>query len=388
MAVAGDKIQASGATGPIVHFLYEPGTGGLDRVAILLANGMAERGIETELWLTRMDGPLSWLISDKVTVRKVPAPPFGSRGFALFAQIPALARMLRRHNPRAIFSAGNQSNLTIAIARKLSGRSRTKVIQKITNPAVRPGMTGLTAWLRMWRFQTTALAGERTLCLSAADAAICKATMPRAADRFRPVRNAYVTQAMLDRGKARAAEPNAKIVRLLSVGRLAPQKDYATLLRALARVPRNDWSINILGDGDLRQELEELASELAIGQQVHFHGFVDDPAPHFEASDTLILSSRWEGLPAVPIEAMACGCQVIATDCSPGLSQILRDCGQAVVPIGDVAGLARAIDYSISNGYDSASAREKATEYSVASSIDDHLAALAELDTSLAPVRP
>ncbi len=379
MADTGDELTALARRGPIVHFLYEPGAGGLDRVAILLANGMAERGVDTELWLTRTNGALSGLISDKVVVRRVPGPKRGGRGTALFVQIPALARMLRQHAPRAVFSAGNQSNLSIAIARALSGRRGIKIIQKITNPVIRPGMSGLSARLRTLRFERTALAGDRTLCLSEADARACRAAMPRAAPRFRSVRNAYVTSAMIDRGLALKTNAGSKIAGLLSIGRLAPQKDHATLLKALAKVRQTEWSLEILGGGELRRELEELARGLGIDSQVYFRGFVDDPSLHFGKSDILVLSSRWEGLPAVPLEAMACGCQVVATDCSPGLTEILRSCGQAVVPIGDIDALAQAIDRQISSGPDFGQGREKASEYSVDSSIDDHLAVLTEL---------
>ena len=152
--VCGQKLSKSNnRPGPLVHFLYEPGAGGLDRVAILLANGMAERGLDTELWLTKTSGPLSRLISDKVVVRTVPAPPIGSRGFQLFAQIPALARMLDQHRPTAVFSAGNQSNLSLALARKLAPQSGSLVIQKITNPIVRPGMGGWRAARSQLAFQ-------------------------------------------------------------------------------------------------------------------------------------------------------------------------------------------------------------------------------------------
>ena len=379
------ELDAAENKRPIVHFLYESGAGGLDRVAILLANGMAERGIDTELWLTKTQGPLSETISDRVVVRRVPAPGRGGRSLALFLQIPGLAKMLRRHAPLAVFSAGNQSNLSVAIAKHLSGRHDIKVVQKITNPVVRPGMTGLPARLRTLRFERTALAGDRTLCLSDADAKACVAAMPRATGRFRPVHNAYVTDEMLARGLKRPAKSDSQTLRLLSVGRLAPQKDHAILLRALASLERTDWSLDILGDGDLRRELEKLAADLGIEKKVSFLGFIEDPAPHFAKSDFLVLSSRWEGLPAAPLEALACGCQVIATDCSPGLTEALQECGQAIVPIGDVERLALAIDRAKISEHDRERGRKKAAEFSIASSIDDHLAVLAELGVVPAP---
>jgi len=84
---------------PIAIYLYEAGAGGLDRVAILLANGMASRGLQVELWLGRSGGALQELISEKVLVRTVGAPKLQRRGLTLFLQIPAIARMISLHRP-------------------------------------------------------------------------------------------------------------------------------------------------------------------------------------------------------------------------------------------------------------------------------------------------
>ena len=359
---------------PIVHFLYEPGDGGLDRVAILLANGMAARGIRTELWLTKREGPLASLICDQVKVRLVPAPSWGGRALHLMWQIPALAKMMQQHRPHAVFSAGNQSNLNIALAKKLAGIHDLKIIQKITNPVVRPGMGRLRARARIFRFEQTALLGDVCLTLSEADAQMNARLMPRAAGRFRAVRNAYISQEMLDRGaEPRAASGGERQSRLLSVGRLAFQKDHATLLRALARLKDLRWHLRMLGDGPLRAELEALGKRLGIAERISFEGFVMDPGQAYTHSDIVLLSSRWEGFPAAPLEAMASGCDVVSTDCSEGLSDILAKLGQRMVPIGDDAAFAQAVRTAIENGRQSPEMRAAAAEYSIPLSVSDHL---------------
>ncbi len=358
---------------PIVHFLYEPGAGGLDRVAILLANAMAARGLASELWLTRKDGPLAGLISDQVRVRLVPAPKLGNRGMRLFLQIPSLARMIRKFQPRVMYSAGNQSNLNIALARNLAGAADTRIVQKITNPVVRPEMGAVTGWLRSRRFGLTASLGDLCLTLTAADARTNARLMPGAADRFQAVRNAYIDDAMLARGAVPRTRSAGAPAKLLSVGRLAYQKDQATMLRALGRIADLPWTLRLLGDGPLRSELEALAGALGIADRVRFEGFVQDPGEAYAASDIMLLSSRWEGFPAAPLEAMAAGCDVVVTDCSEGLSDIFTGLGRVPVPIGDDAGLALAIRQAIARAQPPPAMRDLAGQYAVEASVTDHL---------------
>ncbi|WP_160604736.1 glycosyltransferase [Pontixanthobacter aquaemixtae] len=361
---------------PIVHFLFEPANGGLDRVAILLANEMAARGLPAELWLSKREGLLADLISDKVTVRMVPTIGFGSRGFKLFAQTPALARMIRKYRPQAIFSAGNQSNLSIACARKLAGAQSTKIIQKITNPVVRPTMGRLRGALRAQRFRLTAALGDLCLTLSEADQRAYARMMPTVADRFRAVRNPYVTERMLETGAGRTKETGNM---LLSVGRFEYQKDHATLLRALARIRDIPWHMRLLGNGSLEGELREQAVQLGIADRVSFEGFQPDPTAIYAQSDILVLSSRWEGLPAVPLEALACGCDVVTTACAEGLTDVLAPLGRDIAPIGDDAALAAGIKAALERSTRPAQGRAIAERYSISSSVDHHLELLGQL---------
>lgn len=365
--------ELSPETGPIVHFLYEPADGGLDRVAILLANGMAKRGIATELWLTKATGSVADLIAPEVKIRMVPAPGFGTRGVQLALQIPAVARMIRRYKPRALFSAGNQTNLSIAIAAKLSGAGSTKIIQKITNPVLRPGSRTWAKFLRTARFGFTARLGDLCLTLSEADAENYSQMFPYAANRFHAVPNPYVSPDMLAAGEERPVRDPAKPARLLAVGRIAPQKDYLTLISALAHIQDRPWTLTILGDGPLLDETRKRAEKLGLADRINFAGFVSDVTPYFAQSDILVLSSRWEGFPAVPIEAMATGCPVVATDCSPGLTRLLHQIGQNAVAIRDPEALGRAIAKEIDAPRPIEPLRTGAAAYAFENSVDQHL---------------
>jgi glycosyltransferase involved in cell wall biosynthesis len=100
----------------------------------------------------------------------------------------------------------------------------------------------------------------------------------------------------------------------------------------------------ILGDGELRSKLEALIYKLGIESDVLMPGFIKDPFAFMSRSKLFILSSAWEGLPGVLVQALACGCPVISTDCPGGSREILKE-GKLgkLVPVNDVKALSGAI---------------------------------------------
>jgi glycosyltransferase involved in cell wall biosynthesis len=316
------------------------------------------------LWLARAEGPNARLIAPDLPVRIVPAPA-GKRGLALAAQIPALRHAVRRHRPKVLLSAGNQGNLPVALA---CLGTNTASIAKITNPVARPGAQGTGQRVRDWRFGKQAQLADLTLALSAADARAYAADYPKA--RFAFVHNPYVEPAHLALAATRKPMPAEPM--LLSVGRLAVQKDQATLLDALARLKDRPWRLTLVGDGPLRGDLERQAARLGLASRITFAGFVD-PLPHFAAADVFVLPSRWEGLPAVALEALAAGLPVVATDCAPGLTELLHDLNLPVSRVGDRIELARGIERVLEYRYDAITLANAAAPWGMDAAIDDHL---------------
>jgi glycosyltransferase involved in cell wall biosynthesis len=170
--------------------------------------------------------------------------------------------------------------------------------------------------------------------------------LPR--ERIDVIYNPIVTPAL----RERAEEPlthgwfaDAEPPVFLAVGRLAPQKDFPALLRAFARVRQQRRArLMILGEGDERPALEELARSLGVEADVALPGFVPNPYPYLRAAAAFVLSSRWEGLPGVLIEALACGTRLVATDCPSGPREILADGRHGrLVPPGDEEALGDAM---------------------------------------------
>jgi glycosyltransferase involved in cell wall biosynthesis len=132
---------------------------------------------------------------------------------------------------------------------------------------------------------------------------------------------------------------------ILGVGRLTAQKDFPTLLRAFAEVRRQRAArLIILGEGEDRPALTALGQELGVSQDVDLPGFRDNALAYMASSALFVLSSAWEGLPTVLIEALAVNTPVVSTDCPSGPREILQE-GRlgALVPVGDAGALAAAM---------------------------------------------
>ncbi len=126
-----------------------------------------------------------------------------------------------------------------------------------------------------------------------------------------------------------------------SVGRLNYQKGYEFLLHALALIP--DAALVLVGDGEERGALERLASELGIAERVTFAGWHADPRPWLPSFDVFAIPSRWEGLPAVGIEAMFAGLPVVATRVDGIPEAVVDGKTGTLVPPEDPKALAEAL---------------------------------------------
>ncbi len=165
---------------------------------------------------------------------------------------------------------------------------------------------------------------------------------------------------------------------IMSMGRLTNQKGFDILLKAFAKVASKypDWQLIILGDGELREELEQLKAQLNLGEQVVLPGRVKNPFLLMERAQFFVMSSRFEGFPMAHGEAMLCGLPVIATDCPSGPRELVRDGIDGIlIPNQDEVALTIAIERLISNPEErehfAKSAPEVGTRFSLEKIIKD-----------------
>lgn len=320
--------------------------GGAQRVTLNLARRLAECGYKLDLVLAKAEGPLMAEIPDSVRVVNLRAP-------RVLMSLPALVRYLRRERPLAMLAALNYVNIVALWAWRLAGGT-TRLIVSERNTLSRAAHHALSHRGRLMpqlikRFYPWA-DGILAVSKGVADDLAKVAGIPR--EHIQVIYNPIVTPELHEKVRAPLDHPwfnPGQPPVLLAVGRLSPQKDFRTLIQAFAMVRETRrLRLLILGEGRERPTLEKQVRQLGLDQDISLAGFVANPYPYMAQASLFVLSSRWEGLPGVLIEALFCGAPIIATDCPSGPREILADGrnGQ-LVPVGDAIALAKAIGKSL-----------------------------------------
>lgn len=230
-----------------------------------------------------------------------------------------LRRAIRRHAPDLIFTVGTYSNVLAPLA----APSVPVVLSEHMNMTLRTQAARFGGV--MTRLMRRVYPHHLIVC---AARGITRDLEDRfGARRTRVIPNGLDPEKIRARAGERAAPVPARGPFLIAVGRLTPQKDFATLLRGFAHARAKGLALELViaGDGEERAMLEALVSSLGIASAVHFLGHVSNPYPIIRQAQFLVLSSLWEGFAYVPLEAMALGVPCIATDCPSGPSEILGD---------------------------------------------------------------
>ncbi|MER3472566.1 MAG: glycosyl transferase [Armatimonadota bacterium] len=328
--------------------LYLPSLagGGAQRVFLHLAKGFVHRGYEVHLVLARAEGPYLPQIPHEVRVVDLHAP-------RVLASLPGLVRYLRRERPFALLSALDHAN-TVAICARSIARVPTRVVvtvhstpsQVVAHARTLPARL-LPLWTRpFYRWAHAVVAVSQGV----ADELVRYMGVP--AQKVRMIYNPIITPDLLRKAEEPLDHPwfrDGEPPVVLGAGRLTAPKDFPTLIRAFAIVrQQRPARLMILGEGEERPALSALVQELGLEEDVSLPGFMQNPSPYMKRAGVFVLSSRWEGLPTVLIEALALGTPVVATNCPSGPAEALKG-GQigALVNVGDVRALAEAIQSAI-----------------------------------------
>lgn len=376
-------------------FISGLSVGGVQRSTLTLARELAERGHQVDLIVPNSSGPFRSLVSPLVRLIdierwwiRLPWIRQRKRRQALLSA-PALASYLRHERPDALISASHYVNMAAIWGRWLAGTQtrlvisqRTHLSRAITNTNFPGGRRPLLGWMarRFYPAADVIVAVSRGV----ADDLARVAALPR--NQIIPIYNPVVTPELLVRSQEAVDHPwfspNAPPV-VLGVGRLAPQKDFPTLIRAFARVrATHDVRLLIIGEGRKRAELEALAASLGVAEEVSLPGFSDNPFSFMARAAVFVLSSAYEGLPGVLIQALACSCPVVSTDCPSGPAEILSaETSGPLVPVGDDAALATAICATLDTPPQADLLYARAAEFSVEKAADRYLEVIGEDQT-------
>ena len=372
---------AASLDGGVLLTIHRLSQGGADRVAMLLANGLAAAGIPTGVAVLRDDGEaqdvLLGLLRGDVQVFSAGAP-MGSRHLELVRGLRHIRRVVAETRPAVVLASSSNMGLVTGLAARTRRGGSPHYAMKLTNPVLRPQDRGRlrTAYRkRLYRFIFERF--RRVLLLSNAEAACVAALYPRLAPRFEVTANPYVTPAMFAVADARAPIHPPTV---LTLARMMPQKRLDRLLDAFALTTTRDARLIILGDGPEKAILRGRAEELGITDRVEMPGFVEDVVPWLRRASVFALSSDYEGLPAAVLEALACGVPVVTTDCFEAARALLAGVEScAVVPRRDVRALAEALDAGLIATINSASLSAIARPYAFDVAIAEHVGVMRRL---------
>ena len=245
-------------------------------------------------------------------------------------------------------------NINLAsMARRIAGVQTRVVINVQSNlSADLASHRGLRGWIKPKLMRVCYPWADELACVSAGVGEDLAATTRLPNERVKVIFNPVLVDEIDELAAESSGHPwfdQPDIPVFLGTGRLTKQKDFPTLLKAFARLRGTRRArLAILGQGDDLASLQRLAEQLGIAEDVAFLGFVANPYAYMARASVFVLSSAWEGLPTVLIEAMACGTPVVSTDCPSGPREILADgLYGRLTDVGDADGLADAMSETL-----------------------------------------
>jgi glycosyltransferase involved in cell wall biosynthesis len=349
----------------VAFLLRDAGEGGAERSSLRLANGLARSGYSVRLLFLKAAGPLLASADSSVEIAELGRGP---RSF------PRLWREMRR----ADFILPVYTSMR-ALLMKALFRPRARVVLSQRNMFTMD-RGPLQTRLRFLRCRLLFPHADACVCISRGVADEMRALGLLPESKIHVVYNPVVTGELLSQMEEPLEHPwfiNGKTgvspPVILGVGRLGSQKDFATLIRAFALAvrERSDMRLLILGEGKQRPALEKLLRDLGLSDRASLPGYAVNPYPYMKRAALFVLTSRFEGFGNVVAEALACGCNVVSTDCKSGPSEIL-DGGKygRLARVGDPEDVARQILAALANPLPPALLRERASFFSESRAVE------------------
>jgi glycosyltransferase involved in cell wall biosynthesis len=379
--------------------------GGAEKVVLNLAAGFARRGHPVDLLVCKVEGvlrnhipagvklvPLKAVSPVRGTLAALAGDPSGWREILgvlvtrrklpkAFRYIPAIARHLKQSGVSLMVSALPKSNINAVLARRLSGVNARVVVGAHIHLSAQES-----AYASKGKSRIGELRPLMRRCYHQADAlvAVSKGVARDTVHYLglpdtlvETIYNPVATREIISLSE----EPldhewfeQHEVPVVLGIGRFVPQKDFPLLLRAFADLRKRRPARLVLLGGDPssgeqvqhRVELQELAMDLGVAEDVEMPGYKENPYPYLRRASVFALSSDFEGFGNVLVEALFCGCPVVSTDCPSGPAEILRD-GEfgRLVPVGDSQALTAALEATLDTPVDSRTLRARGEEFSV-----------------------
>jgi glycosyltransferase involved in cell wall biosynthesis len=326
----------------ILLYLHSFEAGGVERVALRLAGEWAARGQDVRVAMGRDSGPQFYHAPDNLTY-DFARPSRLAAPFETLWLVFHLIGAIRRHRPDVLFCAGSTYTIVAIMVRLWLGSSCPPTVCKLSNSLERRDLPPLArAVFGLW-LGLHARFIERFVGMAEPMREEIERCLGVDGTRIEIIADPAIKAAELELLAETERQPS-ELRRFVAIGRMTAQKNFRLLLEAFACFAEPDDRLLIVGDGSQRARLIDLAHRLGIAGRVSMPGHVHSVAEALAGTDVFVMSSDYEGVPAVVIEALAAGVPIVATDCSVSMSYLLE--GGAfgtLVPIGDAAALAAAM---------------------------------------------
>lgn len=360
----------------IAIFMSTSGHSGNDRAMKNLIPALIRRGYRVDQIKVRKHGPT--LAEPLVEGLQV----IDSGASTTYAALPALAGYLRRTRPAVLLADKDRVCRTALLGRHISGARDTRLVLSCgTTISIDLAHRGpVDRWMQRYSMGHFYRHADQVITFSeaAADDLSAYTGLPRS--HVRGVAQPVVPASLFEITPPLPDHPwfrDRNVPVILAVGELSPRKDFATLIRAFARLrTTRSARLAIAGRGIELEALRGLAQSLGVAADVDFLGFRNDVYALMAHASVFAMTSRWEGLGFVLIEALACGTPVVATDCPSGPAEILQNGRYGhLVPVGDDTRVADALLATLAAPPSASKCREAARRYEIEAATDDYLAA-------------
>jgi len=336
----------------VMFFLPTLGGGGAERTIIQLANSFVEQGLNIDLVVCNIHGDKGKLLPEVSTKIELIDLDCGRVANAIFL----LKRRLQEKQYDCVIATQTHSNIICTIAKKLAQVKTTLILREVSTPSKNIKSRGLSQFILKKLVNFTYPLANHIVCVSHGVLEDFREYYQYKKNNLTTIYNPVLDDSYFNKINVTVThhffQPEHQVI--MAVGRLTEAKNFELLIRSFYQVYSQHPSIRliILGEGELRQSLEYLVKELSLSEVVDLPGFDANPYAYFKYADLFILSSNWEGLPGVLIQALASKIKVVSTNCPSGPMEILNHSKFGLlVECNDVNGMSQAIEQAIFKKY-------------------------------------
>ncbi|MCL6234478.1 glycosyltransferase [Acinetobacter sp. ANC 5579] len=336
----------------VIFFLPSLGGGGAERTVIQLANSFAEQGLNIHLGVCDVTGEKSKLLLE--VSPKIELVNFNCG--RVMNSITPLKMKLKAEQYDCLVATQTHTNIVAGIAKKLAGVKTALIFREVSTPSKNLKLQGVSKFILKTLVNWTYPMAQQVVCVSKGVEADFREYYSYKKNNLSTIYNPVLDDAYFEKLKVpvthRFFNNDNKVI--LAVGRLTEAKNFGFLIHSFKALydQHSETRLIILGEGELRAEFEALVSDLGLKDVVDLPGFDSNPYAYFKYASLFVLSSNWEGLPGVLIQALASKVKVVSTDCPSGPMEILDHAKFGLlVECNDQAGLTQAMQQAIFADY-------------------------------------